>query len=192
MSAISWFAFDNETKYDLDTLGKTKDECWKAMRAGRGGLSVSIGWSSETREYEVYDEHTLDELVLEIERAPVVASYSANSYDIPMIEGLIGRKLRIRCLLDPLELIKKALGGPTRNTRLKQIAGWTLGMEKAGEGADAAELWATGQIAKLVRYTRRDVEVLRALVEHIREHGSVVGPNGLIHLDPPDWIKRLE
>lgn len=189
---IHWLAFDTEVARDImppDPTREERDAAFEAMRRGEAGLSVAVTWDSISDQYEVYDADTVHELADVIESFPVVAAYN-NGFDLGLVSGLVGRQIRPQFIADPLQWLQD-VEGRQRGTKLRQIADWTLGLTKDGDGEAAPKLFSGGQIAKLVRYTRRDVFLLRGLVRHARDHGFFHGPKGRVDLVLPDWVKDL-
>jgi hypothetical protein len=162
------------------------------MMRGEGGMSVAVTWDSRSGEYELFDGNTVQELGAFLESFPVVSAYN-HRFDLSVVSSLVGRPLHTPVVVDPLEWINEAEGRKQLGTKLHQISDWTIGIGKevGTTGKDAFELFATWQIAKLVRYCRRDVFLLRELVRHARDHGYFHGPRGRIDPTLPEWVKDL-
>jgi len=190
-SKIDWIVFDIETARDIEASCATKGEMWQRLRAGEGGLSVAVTWDSRTQDYELYDGWTVDELAERLESFPVSCVFN-HHFDVDVIESLIGRRLVLPQVVDPLEWFRQANGEkPVKGSRLSLLAEWNLGLPKEGNGADAPHLFTDGKIAHLVRYCRGDVQRLRDLVRLARDNGTLLGPNGLVELPLPSWLKDL-
>lgn len=195
--AIDWVAFDTEIARDLEPscLGanekERRGEAFRRMMKGEGGMSVAVTWDTRTRDYELWDESTVCELASFLESFPVVAVFN-KSFDVSVVESLAKRQLHLPEVIDPLAWIRGDDGRFLKGSRLSLLAEWNCNYPpKDGGGKDAYELFATGQIAKLVRYCRGDVARLRDLVYHAREYASIIGPNGLIELTLPPWFREL-
>jgi hypothetical protein len=195
-NVIDWCAFDTEIARDLEPLCFAPDEkarralAFKRMMAGEGGMSVAVTWDSRSRDYELWDESTVNELAEFLESFPVVSAFNHN-FDVSVVSALAKRTLNLPEIVDPLSWIRDGNGRFMRGSRLSNLAEWNLGLPKEGNGKDAYELFASGQIAKLYRYCRGDVMRLRDLVYLARDQDSILGPNGLIQLDLPPWYKEL-
>lgn len=192
---IDWVAFDIESVLDPSELDKDPEQPgrgWARLRKGEGGISVAVTWDSRSQEYELFDGNTTHELIEHLESFPVVAVYSGQ-FDIPFLEGWAGRALCLPQVVDPMKWLREHYGKPTKGTKLAQIAEWTLGETKDPNvnGAMAPELFATGQLARLVRYCREDVRLTRELVRHVRDHGWLHGPDGRVDVKVEPWLRNL-
>lgn len=197
-SGLDWCVFDVEIARDLEPtcLGRDekerRGEAFRRMMLGEGGMSSAVTWDSRTKEYEFFDESTVCELADYLESFPVVAVFNKN-FDVKVVESLAKRNLNLPCIVDPMDFVPRAADGRfQKGKRLAYLAEWNLGRTKSGSGKDAYHLYESGQIAKLFRYNRDDVAILRDLVRHVIANRSMLGPNGLIDLsDLPPWIWRL-
>ena len=192
---VHWIAFDIESVLDPTELDKDPEQPgrgWARLRKGEGGISIAVTWDSLSQEYDLFDGHTTFELIEKLESFPVVAVYS-KQFDIPFLEGWCGRSLNLPQVIDPLDWLRAHYGKPTRGTKLTQIAEWTLGEGKDAHstGAAAPGLFAQGRLAELVRYCKADVQLLRDLIYHVREHEFLHGPDGRVDIKLPPWMKDL-
>lgn len=185
--------FDLETRLMADEL----EDGWEAMRRGEGGISALAVWDSEQRRTYLYDDHCVADCAAHLESADLVVGFNSRSFDIPIVEGILGRKLRLKHHLDLLTTIWDAL----RRTGVKQFKGnklgdvalRTIGRTKTGKGAAAPQLAKDGHWAKLFQYCMDDVDLTRALFEHALETGTVVDVNGReLKLELPPWLKPKE
>ena len=67
---------------------------------------------------------------------------------------------------------------------MDNVAEYTVGFGKTGDGARAPELWQDGKIAELINYLSGDLRAEAALFKHIYEHGFV--RNGHVGVDRLD------
>lgn len=79
-----------------------------------------------------------------------------------------------------------------RRVRLDGLAKTTLGMRKAGDGLQAIRWWREGQIDRLVRYCRRDVEITWRLFAFGLDHRYVLYSDspGQLRRIPVEWRER--
>lgn len=192
---IDWVAFDLESVLDPSELDKDPEQPgrgWARLRKGEGGISIATTWDSISGEWELWDQHTTHDLVQFLESFPVVAVYS-KQFDIPFLEGWVGRALTLPTVIDPLDWLRAAHGKVMRGTRLSNIAEWTLGAGKdpGVSGAAAPGMFARGELATLVRYCRQDTFLLRDLVYHVRDNGWLHGPDGRVDIVTEPWVKEL-
>jgi hypothetical protein len=195
--ALDWISFDVEIARDVEPLCPGVDEHSKRREAfhrmmnGEGGLSVAVTWDSRTKDWEVYDESCVVELGERLESFPVVAAFN-HGFDISVVEALCKRKLNLPCVVDPLMYVRGENGRFVKGSRLSLLAEWNCNFPpKNGSGKDAYALWDSGQIAKLIRNCRGDVERLCDLIRFIRDNSFILGPDGRIDLDLPTWFKEL-
>jgi DEAD/DEAH box helicase domain-containing protein len=159
-------------------LPVTKKEDWKAAREGKLGLSIACVYDTTDDRMYFYDEHTLSDLIHHLETADLVVSYNGQAFDLPLLEGMVGRPLDIRRHCDVLQEIWCALNGRYKGYKLDEVAIRTLGYGKTGSGDHAPTLFAAGRIAELVQYCSDDVYLTYVLYEHIRANGAIVDMDG--------------
>lgn len=166
---------------------------WDNLRKGAGGISaIVIHDSSDSIDY-FYDDFTIEEAAEHLEMGDVVVSFNGKSFDIPCIEGVLGRKLVLKYHFDLQQAVRKALKYPTdqhRGIRLGDLVQRTLGLDKNGEGKAAPTLARQGRFAELFSYCRNDVSIMRHLCTYARTEGHVIAQNGdPLTLDLPEWFK---
>lgn len=182
--------FDLETRKMASEVGG-----WDGMRSGLAGVSLLIAHDSETDDYYFYDDHTLDEFARLAEQPGVIlVGYNSKWFDLLVVQGILGRRLKVRYHIDLFDLIKDALDregrARERGWKLGDAALRSMGMTKNGEGAAAPELMKQGRLAELVTYCKHDVLLTRQLLDYVRRHGGVQDRDGaLLELDLPGWLR---
>jgi DEAD/DEAH box helicase domain-containing protein len=178
--------------FDLET-NKLADEVggWDALRAGAGGISCLVVWDSITNHHNVYTTETLEMAALHLEAADVVISYNGLGFDIPVLEGCIGRRVETKAHLDLLRLIWQATT-LRKGNGLDEVGRRTLGRGKVGHGLSAPKLAAQGRWEELITYCAGDVFLTRDLARFVHEHGGVIDQHqDLLRLHVPlaasDW-----
>lgn len=183
----------NAVTFDLETRKLASDlpGGWSDLRKGEGGVSCMVAWGSDRP--HIYDHHTLGEGATLLENGDVVLSFNGKDFDIPVLEGVLGRGLRIRQHLDLLQLIWGAIpGGLRKGNKLTDVAQRTLGMEKNGDGLLAPKLADESRYGQLFDYCLQDVYLTRQLFIYAQQHGGVIGLDGqLLPLDLPEWYKEV-
>lgn len=188
--------FDLETRLHAEQLNKNKEIGWAHLRAGDGGISALCVYDFTEQWLFMYDEHSIREVAIHLEKADVVVGFRSEGFDVPVVEGLLGRKLRLREHLDLYTLIARtnaACGrvGTTGDCTLNAICRRTLGRGKSGSGAHAPDLYSQRRFGELFNYCGQDVRLTRDLFLHIAEHGGVQNFTGsFLHLDLPAQVKR--
>lgn len=186
--------------FDIE-IAKTVEEVggWDAARSGKAGFSCATMFDSEVNHTWVFGPKDLDALVEALEEPCVVISYNGLGFDVPAIEGMIGRKLNIATHFDLLDVLVTTVGN-RKGLTLDNVAQRTLGRGKTGSGAMAPLMYKDGlmggeegvqQIVNLLRYCAMDVIVLRDLIEFLQKNGFVSGPNGLIQPTLPPYFAQL-
>lgn len=166
---------------------------WDNLRKGAGGISaIVIHDDNDSIDY-LYDDHTIEQAAEHLEKGDVVVTFNGKSFDIPCMEGVLGRKILIKYHFDLQQVVRKSLKLPTdqhRGIRLGDLVHRTLGLEKNGEGKSAPTLARQGRFAELFSYCRNDVSIMRHLTTFARTEGFVIGANGdPIYLNIPEWFK---
>jgi len=182
--------------FDLETRAMTTDVGgWEPLRAGKGGVSILVAHDSEAGEDYLFDDHTLEDFARLVEQPGVVlVGFNSKWFDVSVVQGILGRTLRVKYHIDIFGLIKDALDreGRTRERgwKLGDAALRSMGITKSGSGASAPELAREGRWAELITYCRHDVTLTRQLLDYIRRHGGVADRDGsLLELDIPDWLR---
>jgi hypothetical protein len=144
---------------------------WDGARKGLSGFSVACLYDSESNHTWVYGPNDVEQLVRDLEGPQVVISFNGIGFDVPALEGLVGRKLDIREHLDLLNVLVQTTGN-RKGLKLENIAQATLGRGKTGSGAMAPKMYQDGlmgrvegvqRIVELLRYCALDVILVRDL-----------------------------
>lgn len=187
---------DLETRLHAKHLAQDEELGWARLKAGDGGISSLCIYDTHEGWLFLYDEHSIREAVTLLESADVVVGYRSEGFDIPVIEGVLGRKLRLREHIDLYALIARTnatLGiiGKKGDFTLDAVCRRAYGRGKSGSGAHAPDLYAEKRYGQLFNYCGLDVRLTRDLLFYIAEHGGVPNITGsFLHLDLPVWVKR--
>lgn len=182
--------FDIETRKMSDEL----EDGWDALRRGEGGISAVAVWDTKYNRMYLYDDHTIEECAAHLEEVDAVVGFNSIGFDIPVIEGVLGRRLRLKHSIDILPMIWNALRKRGerhfRGNTLDEVSRRTIGRGKTGKGASAPELAKNGQWAKLFSYCMNDTDLTRELFEYILARGGLNDMNGNhLALDIPAWLR---
>lgn len=194
MRSPYYLVFDLETRKLSQDFPGTKDEQWAAIKRGEGGISALAIYDSRTKRTYLYDDHTIAEAASHLECAEAIVGYNSKEFDLPIIEGLAGRKLRIQRHYDLLVMIWDALRqrGHVRfkGNKLDEVGLRTLGRGKIEKSSNAPKLATDGKWASLFSYCMDDVDLTRELFEYIRSEGGIIGFDGkFLPLDVPTWLR---
>lgn len=194
----SWNKTVNIVCFDIETRKLAQDlpGGWAALKAGEGGISCVVIWSSLSGRPHIFGEHTLDGAASMLEDADCVLSFNGIRFDVPVLEGVLGRKLALKNHIDLLKEVWDALskrGIPHKGNSLGELAERTLGIAKSGSGLLAPQLADEGRWAELHDYCIHDVHLTRNLFKYVVESGGVIDSSGeLLPLDLPDWLVEAE
>lgn len=187
--------FDLETRLHAADLNPNDNNAgWAALRNGEGGVSALAIYDSLMNWCYVYDDHSIKSAVMHLERADVVVGFASKTFDVPVIEGIIGRKLALNYHYDILEEATRAyaLTGARRSKgdfTLDNVCKRTLGRGKIEHGSHAKALATEGRFGELFNYCLDDVHLTHDLFEFIREHNGIVRPDkGFLNMSLPSWL----
>lgn len=171
--------FDLETRKLANELSPNKDLGWDMLKRGLGGISALAIYDSIEDWIFTYDDHDIPEIAAHLESADVVVGYTSMTFDQPIVEGLLGRKLNLKLHLDIYAIIRttlETLGHYPRKGEYKlgTVCERTLGRGKIEHGADAPKLANEGRWGRLFRYCADDVRLTRDLYRHIESEGGIV------------------
>jgi len=85
-----------------------------------------------------------------------------------VLRGYTDRDLSELATFDMLDAIHERLG---YRIPLAQLARETLGVTKSADGLQSLRWWKEGRIREIEEYCRRDVALLRDLLEHAEQRG---------------------
>ena len=182
--------FDLETRRGPDEVGG-----WQGLKQGKGGISCIVLYDSETDDYFLYDDHTLEDFARVVEQPNVIlVGYNSKEFDLQIVQNLLGRRLNVRYHIDLFDLIKDALEregrARERGWKLGDAALRSMGIGKSGSGAHAPELANQHRYAELITYCRADVDLTRQLLDYLRRHGGFRDHNAnLLEIDVPEWLR---
>jgi hypothetical protein len=187
--------FDVETRKWAKDLHDDEQVGWDKLRRGEGGASAICLYDTRDNWAYMYDDHSAKQAAQHLETADLVVGFSSRDFDIPVIEGLIGRKLQLKMTYDICVTVFKAnadrgLVGRKGEFTLDAISKRNLGRGKINHGSNAKKLAQTGQWGKLFNYCMDDVHLTRDLFARICKTGGLNSLNGtFLTLPPlPEWI----
>jgi hypothetical protein len=189
--------FDLETrKWASDLCPDDNDAGWDALRDGKGGASAICIYDSSTRWCHCYDDHSAEAAAKHIESADLVVGFRSEKFDVPVVEGLIGRKLRLRQHYDIYTEVARAnaergvIGGKGDFT-LEKISRRNLGRGKIDHGSNAKLLCQRGQFGALFNYCLDDVRLTHDLFLRICRDGGLINlGGGFLPLPVPEYIAK--
>ncbi len=159
--------FDLETQKSADEVGG-----WDKIRDMR--MSVGVTYNAARKEYRIYGEKEVDDLLAELQRADLVVGFNNLGFDYEVLHGYTILDLRQLPTLDMLVEIKKTL--PHRLS-LDSIAQATMGVEKTSEGLQAIRWFKQGKLLEIAEYCCYDVKITRLVHEYGVAHKQLFYTN---------------
>ena len=166
--------FDLETKYSADEVGG-----WGNIEDM--GMSVGVIWDNSDKQFHVYIEHQIQEMVDHFYRATQIVGFNHIGFDYRVVAGVHHSDAHQRSQLytklaglnnfDMLFELKKLLG---HRLKLESIARPTLGTGKSADGMQALKWYKEGKLDKIIEYCKVDVEVTRDIHRYALEHGKLL------------------
>lgn len=189
--------FDLETRLwaeDLDP--EDPQHGWDLLREGKGGASAIALYDTKMQFCYTYDDHCALDCAKHLEAADMVVGFRSEAFDIPVIEGLIGRKLRLKARYDIYEEMaqrnaERGIVGGKGDFTLDTVCKRNLGRGKIDHGKNARELARQGKFGRLFCYCLDDVHLTKDLFARICRDGGMINlGGGFLPLPVPDYVAR--
>src|SRR5258708_2052043 len=144
---------ENLYRFDAGSWNKKRDM----------GMSVGVTYSTKLRQYRIYSEQRVNDLINQLLRADLVVGFNIMNFDFEVLMGytILDLPHQLRTL-DLLTEVEKNLGG---RPKLDNIAQATLGIGKTGDGIDAIKWWREKRVIEIAEYCCFDVKVTRLVHE---------------------------
>ena len=155
--------FDLETQKSAEDVGG-----WGNIHDMR--LAVGVVWDSCEQEYFSYQENTALQLVEKLQTADLVVGFNVKKFDYGVLQPYAGFDLDEITTFDMLIDINKKLG---HRLSLNHLAENTLNAKKSADGLVSLQWYKQGEIDKIIKYCRQDVEITRDLFLYGESHGYV-------------------
>ena len=155
---------------DLETQ-KSADEVGGWHKAHLMRVSVAVTYDTTSKQFRVFTEKQIDELLKLLAEADLVVGFNINRFDYHVLSAYNTTSLSSLPTFDILEDIKQRLGF---RLSLDHLAQETLGRKKTGHGLQAIEWFRKGDIDKLHSYCKEDVDITRELFEYGIKNGHLI------------------
>ena len=191
MKRIVFFDIESR-KWAKDLRPEDEQAGWDELRAGKGGASAIVLYDTRDHWLYLYDDHEAETCARHLEAADLVVGYCSEKFDIPCLEGLVSRRLRIKSSYDIyVELVRAyaRIGkhGTKGDFTLDAMSKRNLGRGKIDHGSNAKELAQRGRWGKLFNYCADDVHLTYDLFRKLTEDGGLIGLRGqFISLPVPE------
>jgi RNase_H superfamily len=163
----NYFSLMNIVYFDLETQRTANDVGgWDKKRDM--GMSLGVTYSTNLKEYRIYQENRVDDLIQQLLRADLVVGFNVVNFDYQVLMGytILDLPHQLRTL-DLLVEIEKAAGN---KLRLDNIAQATLGVGKTAISVDAIKWWREKRVMEIAEYCCFDVKVTKLVHEHGTQH----------------------
>ena len=155
--------FDLETQKSAEDVGG-----WGNIHNMK--LAVGVVWDSCEQEYFSYQENTALQLVEKLQTADLVVGFNVKKFDYGVLQPYADFDLDEITTFDMLIDINKKLG---HRLSLNHLAENTLNAKKSADGLVSLQWYKEGEIDKIIKYCRQDVEITRDLFLYGESHGYV-------------------
>jgi len=163
--------------FDLETQRSFGDVGGSAHK-DKMGMSVGVTYSTETGQYHIFDEKSVEELVDQLIKADLVVGYNHVQFDYPVLQSYTIYDLESQTVnCDMMLDIEEILG---HRLKLDAVAQASLNASKTADGLDALKWWQlykkTGEqehMMNIAEYCCYDVKVTKEVYEYGLEHGLV-------------------
>ena len=171
--------FDLETQKSAEDVGG-----WGNIHDMK--LAVGVVWDSCEQEYFSYQENTALQLVEKLQTADLVVGFNVKKFDYGVLQPYAGFDLDEITTFDMLIDINKKLG---HRLSLNHLAENTLNAKKSADGLVSLQWYKEGEIDKIIKYCRQDVEITRDLFLYGESHGYVkyCTRSGVVKALKVDW-----
>ena len=155
--------FDLETQKSAEDVGG-----WGNIHDMK--LAVGVVWDSCEQGYFSYQENTALQLVEKLQTADLVVGFNVKKFDYGVLQPYADFDLDEITTFDMLIDINKKLG---HRLSLNHLAENTLNAKKSADGLVSLQWYKEGEIDKIIKYCKQDVEITRDLFLYGESHGYV-------------------
>ena len=155
--------FDLETQKSAEDVGG-----WGNIHDMK--LAVGVVWDSCEQEYFSYQENTALQLVEKLQTADLVVGFNVKKFDYGVLQPYAGFDLDEITTFDMLIDVNQKLG---HRLSLNHLAENTLNAKKSADGLVSLQWYKEGEIDKIIKYCKQDVEITRDLFLYGESHGYV-------------------
>ena len=158
------------------------------------GISVAVVFDYREMRFRVFDDSNASEFIALISKRDYLIGYNTIKFDVPLVNACwnhhIGPDTRQPLHFDMLKEIYNIIGLKKGYT-VDEVAQETIGMKKSGNGADAPIWYQNGEIGRVIDYCIQDVNVEKALFEHVASKGYIRRFGNDIPIILPERLQRI-
>lgn len=143
-------------------------------RADAMGVSVAVVYDAAEDRYFHYSQDELSAAFARLREADVVVGFNSARFDYTVLQPFAPYNLQDLPTVDMLERIKDRL---SYRVSLDNVAKATLDVAKSADGLQALRWWAEGNVAEILEYCKKDVDITRQVYLFGCTHGYVLFTN---------------
>lgn len=149
-------------------------------------LGIAVTYDTQDARYRVYTAATVDALVRDLRAADLVIGFNLRDFDYQVLQPYADTPLATIPTLAILDHIQQVLGF---RVSLSHVVRETLGTERTDDSLQTLHWWHEGARERIVDYCRRDIALLRQLVQHATSTGTLCYRDraGARHTVPINW-----
>ena len=155
--------FDIETKHSFDEVGGKQN-------FHKLGVSVIGVYNYVLDKYLTFEEHEIPEFEKMLSESDRVIGFNIHHFDLPVLKPYVALNTKTLQTLDLMEDIERNAGF---RVSLDNLAEFTLGARKSGDGMQAIRWYKEGKINEIKKYCLKDVELTKNLYEYGAKNGHV-------------------
>lgn len=154
--------YDVETQHSADEVGG-----WNNIRLMR--VSLAVSWSPNDL-FRLWEEPDVPKMIDYLGGFKKIISFNGDRFDSEVL-SYYGTVDKIR--KQSFDVLVDLSGRLGHRVSLDSVAQATLGIGKSADGVMALRWWKEKQIELIAEYCRKDVQVLKDVVEFGRKNGYV-------------------
>ncbi len=154
--------YDVETQFSADEVGG-----WNNIRLMR--VSVAVTWCANDL-FRLWEEPTVPQMIEYLGGFGTIVSFNGDRFDSQVLSYYGNIDTISRHSFDVLVDLTRRLG---HRISLDSVAQATLGVGKSADGLIALKWWKEKQVELIAEYCRKDVQVLKDVVEFGRINGHI-------------------
>jgi DEAD/DEAH box helicase domain-containing protein len=148
------------------------------------GLGVAVTYDTGDQRYRVYTDETVDALLDSLRVADLIVGFNTRDFDYQVLQPYTDIPFTTLPTFALLDEIQRALGF---RFSLRHVVRETLGIEQPDESIRALHWYQEGDRERVAQQCRRNIELVRALVHHVTETGTLAyrdqaGARQLLHV----------
>jgi DEAD/DEAH box helicase domain-containing protein len=134
-------------------------------------VSVAVSYSTREKKYRQFTEGQIPQLIEQLKGADIVSGYNIVNFDYAVLQPYTPTLLRD---LPTLDLLVEVAKGSGFRLKLDSLAQATLNTPKSADGLQAVRWWREGNLADLLAYCQKDVEITKDLWDFGHKHGYLL------------------